>query len=352
MKVSLFLVFVMAGGLFSQVPAPPAAKAKASKPAAAAKKATPQTKAAPAAKAAVAKPAAAPAAKAAVAKPAAAPTEKAVLTVGTEKVTAKEFDAFIDSIPEQYREQARGPMKRQVAEQIVRIKLLAGEARRRGMDKDEAMLARLEFQKENMLANAAFNDILSETVVDEAATRKHYETNKNEYETVQASHILVKFKGSPVPVREGQKELTEEEALAKATELRKKLLDGADFAAIAKAESDDTGSGANGGSLGPGFQRGQMVPAFEQVAFGLPVGQVSEPVKTQFGYHLIKVEKHETKTFEDVRAELEKKLKPEKARESVEKMRQDSSVVLDESFFGPETPAAAPVATPAPAPQK
>jgi peptidyl-prolyl cis-trans isomerase C len=275
--------------------------------------------------------------------------------VGTEKVTAKEFEAFVDSIPEQYRAQARGPMKRQVAEQIVRIKLLAGEARRRGMDKDQAMLARIAFQTENMLANAAFAEILSKTTVDDAATRKHYEANKNQYETVQASHILVKFKGSPVPAREGKKELTEEEALAKAQELRKNLVAGADFAAIAKAESDDTGSGANGGSLGPAFHRGQMVPAFEDAAFALPVGQVSEPVKSQFGYHLIKVEKHEAKSYEDVRAELEQKLKPEIARESVEKMRKESTVVIDDTFFGPEQPAtptgAAPAASPTPQPK-
>src|ERR1017187_9098563 len=80
-------------------------------------------------------------------------------------------------------------------------------------------------------------------------------------------------------LKKDAKELTDEEALAKAQEIRKKLVDGADFATLAKAESDDAGSGANGGDLGT-FGKGRMVPAFEQVAFTIAVGELSEPVKS------------------------------------------------------------------------
>src|SRR5262249_52701344 len=79
------------------------------------------------------------------------------------------------------------------------------------------------------------------------------------------------------------------DAKAKAEDLLSKVKAGADFADLAKKESDDKVSALQGGSLG-WFQRGQMVPEFEQVAFSLPVGQVSGLVKTQFGYHIIKVE--------------------------------------------------------------
>jgi len=78
------------------------------------------------------------------------------------------------------------------------------------------------------------------------------------------------------------------EALALANELRSRILAGEDFAALAAAYSDDTGSGANGGDLG-WFGKGRMVAPFEEAAFSLPIGQVSEPVKTDFGYHLIEV---------------------------------------------------------------
>lgn len=283
-------------------------------------------------------------------KPAAAKSEgKVVLKVGTESITEKEFDNLIEGLPEQVRAQARGPMKRQVAEQVIRLKLLAQEARKKGLDTEKSMQARIQFATENLLAGAAYKDIQDNIKIDEAAARKYYDEHKSEYEKVAARHILIKFKGSPVPQREGKPELSEEQALAKVQEIRKKLLAGGDFAAIAKAESDDTGSGANGGELGT-FGHGQMVPEFEKAAFALPVGQVSEPVKTQFGYHLIRVDKQEKKSFEEARTEIETRLKPEVAGQAVEKLRKEATVTMDDAYFGPATPP--PAAAPAPAPAK
>lgn len=274
---------------------------------------------------------------------AAAPADgsKVVLTVGNERITEKQFDALIEGLPEQARAQVRGTAKRQFAEQLVRMKLLSAEARKRGLDKKPAVA----LQMENVLAGAAYNDMASQIKLDEAALKAEYEKRKDQFETVSARHILIKFKGSPVPAQEGKPELSEEEALKKITELRKQILAGGDFAALAKVESDDTGSGAQGGDLGT-FGHGQMVPEFEKTAFSLPVGEISEPIKTQFGYHIIKVEKREAKSFEDVRPQLEQNLKPEMAREVVEKLRKDSTVVLDDTYFGA---VAAPAAAPAPA---
>ena len=84
---------------------------------------------------------------------------------------------------------------------------------------------------------------------------------------------------------------------------------GGDFAELATKESDDTGSAANGGDLPP-FHHGQMVPVFEQAAFAMEPGKISEPVKSQFGYHIIKLESKSTKSFEEAKPEIVKKLKP------------------------------------------
>ncbi len=89
------------------------------------------------------------------------------------------------------------------------------------------------------------------------------------------------------PVRE-QVERTDAEARALAEELRQRLLAGEDFAKLAAEYSDDTGSGANGGDL-DWFGPGAMVAPFDEAAFSLPVGEISEPIKTQFGYHIIEV---------------------------------------------------------------
>jgi peptidyl-prolyl cis-trans isomerase C len=262
------------------------------------------------------------------------PPDKVVLTIGEQRMTAGEFEQLIDALPEQVRVAARGPNKRQFAEQLVRIKILSQEARKRKLDETPLVQQQIELQKDTLLANALFADMTANVKVDEATERQYYGEHKSEYETVHTRHILIRMKGSPLTQRAGKQELTEEEALAKAQELRKKLLAGGDFAALAKTESDDATSGANGGDLGS-FKHGQMVAEFDQAAFGLPVGQVSEPVKTRYGYHLIKVEQHDTKTFDEVKSDLEKKMRPELARSAVENLRRQTPVILDDGFFGP-----------------
>ncbi len=84
-----------------------------------------------------------------------------------------------------------------------------------------------------------------------------------------------------------------------------------------------------------------MVKPFEQAAFSSPAGQISDPVKTQFGYHIIRVDKIEYKPFDEAKSEIEAKLKPELARKQMDELKANFNVNLDEKFFGPPTPPAA-----------
>lgn len=90
-----------------------------------------------------------------------------------------------------------------------------------------------------------------------------------------------------------------------------------------------------------------MVPPFETAAFAAKVGDITEPVKTPFGYHLIKVEAHTTKSLAEAKPDIEKKLRPEMARVSVEALRKNATVTMDDSFFGPAPAAPKPAITPA-----
>jgi peptidyl-prolyl cis-trans isomerase C len=271
-------------------------------------------------------------------------SDPVVLVVGDEKMTKSEYERLLASLPEQVRARAQGPGKRAVAEQIAQLKALAQEARKRGLDKSPENRELIAFQTENLLASTLYRELAAGVKADDAAEHAYYDQHKNEYEEVTARHILIRFKGSPVPLRTGEKDLTEEEALAKAQDIRKKLAAGEDFAKLAEAESDDTQSGKQGGSLGS-FSKGKMVPQFEQEAFKLPAGTVSEPIKTQFGYHIIKVEKHETQKFEDVKASIDQKLKPELAQKAAENIRNRTPVTINDAYFG-----TAPSTTPAPTP--
>ncbi len=273
---------------------------------------------------------------------------KVVLTVGTETLTVGQYEQLVESLPEQYRASARGAGKRQMLEQLITLKAMAQEARKRKLDNDPGYKAQLAFQAENILAGILYRDLAANLKIEDADLKKAYDEHKSDYERVKARHILIRMKGSAVPLGKGKTELSDEEALAKANELRAKILAGGDFSTIAKAESDDAGSGANGGDLNF-FSHGQMVAPFDKAAFALPLGQISEPVKSQFGYHLIIVDKHETRTFDEVKPELEKKMRPELAKAAVDNVRKQTKVEVDDSFFGPSAAATPPKPTLTPA---
>ncbi|WP_309893719.1 peptidylprolyl isomerase [Archangium sp.] len=142
---------------------------------------------------------------------------------------------------------------------------------------------------------------------------------------VHARHILVQVDPN-APADKVEAARKKAEALA--AEARKP---GVDFVALAKAKSEGP-SAADGGDLGF-FKRGVMVPAFERVAFSLNEGEVSEPVRTQFGWHILKVEEKravDVAPFEQVKGELEAKLKMQKTEKYVEQyvqeLRQKASV--------------------------
>ncbi len=131
---------------------------------------------------------------------------------------------------------------------------------------------------------------------------QYYQGHQKDYqvpEEVKVRHILIK-----VPT--GADAKTDAAAKQKAEDLLKQIKGGADFAALAKANSDDPGSKEQGGELGM-IQRGVTVPAFEKAAFELQPGKVSDVIKTQFGYHILQVEEKQTahlKPLEEVKAQI------------------------------------------------
>lgn len=272
------------------------------------------------------------------AKPAAAPAvtvppETVVVTIGTEKLTRAQFEQILAALADNGRAATTPAAKRTVATQLGEIMALAQEARRRKVDVAPGVQQMLMIAADQVLANALAKQVSSDLKIDDAALHSYYDQHKSEYETAKASHILIKFRQpNGPPAKPDQKELTEEEALAKAQDLRKQLLAGGDFAALAKANSEDPGSKNNGGSLGSA-PRGKYVPTVDQAIFSLPIGQVSEPVKSQFGYHLIKVEERTTKTFEEARPDIEKKIRPQLTKETMQNLGKQPPVVLDDTYF-------------------
>jgi peptidyl-prolyl cis-trans isomerase D len=162
----------------------------------------------------------------------------------------------------------------------------------------------------------------AEVQVTQDDLRAYYDQHRDEYRTpdqVKVSHILIK---TPLPGPDGKvDEKGVAEAQHRAEDLLKQLKGGAKLEDLAKKYSEDPGSAKQGGSLG-WIGKGQTVPEFEKTAFSLPKGQISDLVKSSYGFHIIRVEDKQdahVKTLDDVKAEIEPVIKHQKAQQVAQK---------------------------------
>ncbi len=230
---------------------------------------------------------------------------KILAKVGELTVTEAEVNEFILSLGQRGQAYNTPEGKRAVLNQLISNKLLLQDARRNLYEGEAAFREQLAKLKESMLINYAGEKAIASARVDEAEARAYFDEHKAEFtteESVNASHILVK------------EENEAKEILAKinAGEIS--------FEEAAKQHSTCP-SKENGGNLGD-FGRGQMVPEFDKAVFEMAVGEISaEPVKTQFGYHIIKLnDKKEAKPLEytEVKEDLKNMLLSEKRRKAYE----------------------------------
>jgi parvulin-like peptidyl-prolyl isomerase len=208
-------------------------------------------------------------------------------------------------------------------------KILAKQAIKHGLDKDPINAARLQAVKEKALFVLQLNEIKKSDKRDYSKFAKlQYKVNKSDFkvaERVDVAHILI-----------ATEERSPEQALEKAKEIRQELLAGADFSDVADRESEDYSVKRNHGELGA-FTRDKIVPKFADVAFKLKKGELSEPVKTRFGYHLIKLNKKipaGVLTFDEVKEGIVAGIKAknwETDREVLyKKLKKDNQMKIDE----------------------
>jgi peptidyl-prolyl cis-trans isomerase C len=194
---------------------------------------------------------------------------------------------------------------------VIEIELMAGAAVKDNLDKKDSFADRVKYHTRRALANAYFDASIRDAVSEDAAKETYREKFKPQQQ-VHARHILV---------------ATEAEAKDVAERLKK----GEDFTALATEKSKDS---TKGGDLGF-IARGQTVKPFEDAAFGLDVGQISEPVQSQFGWHIIKVEEKRDQPpppFEQVKEPIIAQLAQQKAQEVVTGLRDSATI----EFVDPE----------------
>lgn len=216
-------------------------------------------------------------------------------------ITKGDFEKLFKADPRFELGQTRLDVMSAMGSEVGKAFAMEAEARRRGIDQLPEVQLRIRNYATQLLADELLKSLRTSYAKDEALMSSYYEKTKAQYAQPTVRHILVRFKGSPVALRKGNADLSVEQARARAEALRARLAGGADFAAVAKAESDDTGSAQSGGLIGI-LSRGSAAAAFEDAAYSLPVGELSKVIRTEYGFHVLRVDQRQPMKLDAVRA--------------------------------------------------
>ena len=226
------------------------------------------------------------------------PTAKVLAQVNGKAITEEDVTRFIMAMGRNGQAYNNPQGRAAVLEQLIAQRLFLLDAQRNLLERDQAFKDQLAAVKEQLLMEYAISKCVESVRVSEDEVRAYYDSHKEEMtegETVNASHILV-------------------DSEDKANELLAAINAGEITFEDAAKQNSSCPSSANGGNLGD-FGRGQMVPEFDTACFEMEEGEVRGPVKTQFGYHLIRLNKKnaaEALSYNDVRAQLYEQLTREK----------------------------------------
>ena len=266
-------------------------------------------------------------------------TGPVVANINGHKITEDKLNLIIQSLPPNAQEQLKSAEgKKKLIDQITMQKLLVDYAKKEGLDKDSTFMIRKEIMNDELLLNQLYQKIMDENPADDATLSKFYETNTDimgARETYSAAHILVTPKADQQVFNAKKDDAkTDEEALQKMDMLQKKLAEGVPFEDLAKDYSEGP-SAPRGGDLGQ-FKSGDMVPEFETALGMMEAGQVSDIVKTRFGYHLIYLKDKgmsERTPYADLNDQQKEQLKTEYYRkiinDLVEKQKENAVIEVN-----------------------
>lgn len=238
---------------------------------------------------------------------------KSLATVNNHKITAQDVENEMGIVPEKLIAGRQHEIQKAIVERLIQKRLVMDEAEKLGITKDETYQSQLATLKENLIFNFVLSRKIEEKVTDESL-QAFYQKNKENFtqRAIKVKHILL-------PTKEEAEQILE------------KLNNKAEFTILAQKFSTGP-SAANGGDLGWVYP-GEMVPVFEDAAFILKEGEHSkEPLKTQFGWHVIFVEEKNparTKPFKDVEDELLKELNEKVVQDYLDALKKKAEIVYE-----------------------
>ncbi|MFN3505557.1 MAG: peptidylprolyl isomerase [Caldimicrobium sp.] len=248
--------------------------------------------------------------------------EKVLAEVGPYKLFEEDLEAIMKGDPQvreilKVKPELKNQIQKTLIERWINISLLALAAKEEKLNENPTIKKKILENEKMILAEEFLQRKLFDLKVSEEEMKQYYEKHKANYrepEAVQLKHILI-F----VDSKEGKS--AEEKALNRAKQIRGQLIKGAKFEELAKVHSDDLASRDKGGDLGI-LRKGDTIPEFEEKVFSLKAGEISEPIRSPYGYHIVKVVKKipaSQLSFEAVKDKVKEDILKEKEKEKLEK---------------------------------
>jgi len=267
------------------------------------------------------------------AKPADPNAGQVIATYGKHQLTRGDVMDELERLPAPSRAYLNAPdRKKQFVENMVINELLYDEGKQAGTDRDPEIERQVNDLRRRLVVQRVMRKYQAPPEVTDEQARQYYDDNPNLYSTTQihASHILVKDEATAKQLQAELKQHPEK------------------FAELAKEKSTDTTTAQKGGDLGT-FGQGRMVPEFERAAFALKAGEVSDVVKTQYGYHIIIVTERkegERKPFDQVKEQIKAQLRNKRLQDQMQghldELKKNSNLKIDESALANITPPTSP----------
>lgn len=258
-----------------------------------------------------------------------------VATVGGKQLTAKEALELLKPLTPEDRKRLESNLSG-VVQQLYMTEQVSEEASKMKLDQQSPWKEQLALARANILTQAYLAKQASASPAAGAEDPKAYfDSHTADYEQVKLSGIVVAFSAPGTPAGSGGVQRTEAQAQEKASDLYKKLKGGADFATLARSDSDQQQTAARGGDMGS-FPMGDpnIPPMIKTAVAKLQPGQISEPVRAQGGFFIFKLDNRMTPTYEQARPSITQKLQSDKNQAALKQEMDKYKIdVRDPDFF-------------------
>lgn len=262
--------------------------------------------------------------------------KRVVATIDGKQITAQQALEMMKPIRAEDRKRFNGNLSTLI-QQLYIQKQFADEATKLNLDQQSPWKEQLQMARANILAQAYVNRLTTNSNASAPAQdpKQYYDAHPDEFDQVKLSAIFVAFNSPGTPNANATASRTEQEARDKANDLEKKLKGGADFAAVARSDSDDKRSGPQGGEVGTFLSSAPNLPADIKTAIAkLQPNQVSDPVRVQSGFYILKVDSRTKVPFDQARTQILDKWKNERSQAALKQEFDKYKIqVQDPAFF-------------------